>query len=130
MHVKSFEAQSPPVGVVWKLGELDARSGGHGSRVVKISDRGWCVTSSCPVPLKIRRVGERCTLNLSRVQTTSRWCVVAARRGGCQLRCPPRHLTMVQNYELPVCVIKSPQASVIWKVWSRLKCRPSLETMA
>ncbi|GFV48205.1 hypothetical protein TNCV_2345061 [Trichonephila clavipes] len=32
------------------------------------------VTSSSPVPLKTRRVGERCTLNLSRAQTTSRWC--------------------------------------------------------
>ncbi|GFS95205.1 hypothetical protein TNCV_2705431 [Trichonephila clavipes] len=31
------------------------------------------VTSSSPVPLKIRRVGERCTLNLSRAQTFTRW---------------------------------------------------------
>ncbi|GFX84671.1 hypothetical protein TNCV_724781 [Trichonephila clavipes] len=30
------------------------------------------VTSSSPVPLKTRRVGERCTLNLSRAQTSSR----------------------------------------------------------
>ncbi|GFT24435.1 uncharacterized protein TNCV_3252631 [Trichonephila clavipes] len=27
-----------------------------------------------------------------------RWCGVVVRRGGCQLRCRPRHLTMVQNY--------------------------------
>ncbi|GFT46449.1 uncharacterized protein TNCV_440971 [Trichonephila clavipes] len=40
------------------------------------------VTSSTPVPLKTRRVGEKCTLNLSRAQTTSRWCGVAVRRGG------------------------------------------------
>ncbi|GFX67433.1 uncharacterized protein TNCV_178371 [Trichonephila clavipes] len=56
------------------------------------------VTSSSPVPLKNRRVGQRCTLNLSRAETSSRWCGVVVRRGGCQLRCRPRHLTMVQNY--------------------------------
>ncbi|GFT30425.1 uncharacterized protein TNCV_2377161 [Trichonephila clavipes] len=39
-------------------------------------------TSSSPVPLKTRRVGERCTLNLSRAQTSSRWCGVVVRRGG------------------------------------------------
>ncbi|GFX95256.1 hypothetical protein TNCV_848471 [Trichonephila clavipes] len=33
-------------------------------------------TSSSPVPLKTRRVGQRCTLNLSRAQTFSRWCGV------------------------------------------------------
>ncbi|GFW57396.1 uncharacterized protein TNCV_543101 [Trichonephila clavipes] len=48
------------------------------------------VTSSSPVPLKTRRVGQRCTLNLSRAG-------VVVRRGGCKLRCRPRHLTMVQN---------------------------------
>ncbi|GFT19915.1 uncharacterized protein TNCV_4993461 [Trichonephila clavipes] len=56
------------------------------------------VTSSSPVPLKTRRVGQRCTLNLSRAETSSRWCGVVVRRWGCQLRCRPRHLTMVQNY--------------------------------
>ncbi|GFV84186.1 uncharacterized protein TNCV_3038461 [Trichonephila clavipes] len=40
------------------------------------------VTSSSPVPLKTRRVGKRCTLNLSRAQTSSRWCGVIVRRGG------------------------------------------------
>ncbi|GFU72267.1 uncharacterized protein TNCV_2313481 [Trichonephila clavipes] len=55
------------------------------------------VTGSSPVPLKTRRVGQRCTLNLSRAETSSRWCGVVVRRGGCQLRCRPRHLTMVQN---------------------------------
>ncbi|GFS92653.1 uncharacterized protein TNCV_1160971 [Trichonephila clavipes] len=39
------------------------------------------VTSSSPVPLKIRRVGQRCTLNLSRAETSSRWCGVVVRRG-------------------------------------------------
>ncbi|GFX28278.1 uncharacterized protein TNCV_1125321 [Trichonephila clavipes] len=39
------------------------------------------VTSSSPVPLKTRRVGQRCTLNLSRAETSSRWCGVVVRRG-------------------------------------------------
>ncbi|GFX48933.1 uncharacterized protein TNCV_2797241 [Trichonephila clavipes] len=39
------------------------------------------VTSSSPVPLKTRRVGQRCTLNLSRAETFSRWCGVVVRRG-------------------------------------------------
>ncbi|GFU60306.1 uncharacterized protein TNCV_3404501 [Trichonephila clavipes] len=56
--------------------------------------------SSNLVPLKTRRVGERCTKNLFRAQTSSRWCGVVARRGGCQLRCRLCYLTMVQNYEL------------------------------
>ncbi|GFW38117.1 uncharacterized protein TNCV_601931 [Trichonephila clavipes] len=66
----------------------------------------WCryrivaclVMSSSPVPLKTRRVGQRCTLNLSRAETSSRWCGVVVRRVECQLRCHSRHLTMVQNY--------------------------------
>ncbi|GFS61552.1 hypothetical protein TNCV_4312421 [Trichonephila clavipes] len=36
--------------------------------------------SSSPVPLKTRRVGQRCTLNLSRAETSSRWCGVVVRR--------------------------------------------------
>ncbi|GFV79017.1 uncharacterized protein TNCV_3687241 [Trichonephila clavipes] len=39
------------------------------------------VTSSSPVTLKSRRVGQRCTLNLSRAETSSRWCGVLVRRG-------------------------------------------------
>ncbi|GFV95702.1 uncharacterized protein TNCV_1727521 [Trichonephila clavipes] len=53
--------------------------------------------SSNPVPLKTRRVGEQCTLNVSRAQTSSRWYGVVVRREGYQLKCCPRHLTMVQN---------------------------------
>ncbi|GFV38403.1 uncharacterized protein TNCV_4958461 [Trichonephila clavipes] len=59
------------------------------------------VTSSSPIPLKTHRVGDRCTLNLSRAQTSSRWYGVVVRKGSAQLgqlRCRPRHLTMVQNY--------------------------------
>ncbi|GFU77150.1 general transcription factor II-I repeat domain-containing protein 2A [Trichonephila clavipes] len=40
------------------------------------------VTSSTPVPLKTRHVGQRCTLNLSRAETSSCWCGVVVRRGG------------------------------------------------
>ncbi|GFU26156.1 uncharacterized protein TNCV_5105991 [Trichonephila clavipes] len=40
------------------------------------------VTSSSPVPLKTCRVEQRCTLNLSRAETSSRWCGVVVRRGG------------------------------------------------
>ncbi|GFV56989.1 hypothetical protein TNCV_1678701 [Trichonephila clavipes] len=39
------------------------------------------VTSSSPVPIKTRRVVQRCTLNLSRVETPSRWCGVVVRIG-------------------------------------------------
>ncbi|GFU82407.1 uncharacterized protein TNCV_2462901 [Trichonephila clavipes] len=40
------------------------------------------VTSSSPIPLKTHRVGQRCTINLSRAETSSRWCDVVVRRGG------------------------------------------------
>ncbi|GFW78312.1 uncharacterized protein TNCV_4123811 [Trichonephila clavipes] len=40
------------------------------------------VTSSSLIPLKIHRVEQRCTLNLSRAQTSSRWCGVVVSRGG------------------------------------------------
>ncbi|GFX54473.1 uncharacterized protein TNCV_1586581 [Trichonephila clavipes] len=71
-------------------------------------DRGWlCRTSSSPVPLKTRRVGQRCTLNLSS-ETSSLWCDVVVRRGGAELRCRPRHLTMVQN---AWSIAKSPRAA-------------------
>ncbi|GFT86381.1 uncharacterized protein TNCV_3258921 [Trichonephila clavipes] len=73
---------------------------GIGSLVVKVSDLGCLLTSSVPVPLKTRRVEALCMFNLSRPQTSSRWCDVVVWRGECQLRCGPRHLTMVQNYEV------------------------------
>ncbi|GFV53151.1 hypothetical protein TNCV_756611 [Trichonephila clavipes] len=56
--------------------------GGRGSRVVKVLDHGRHVTSSNPVPLKTRRVRQRCTLNLYRAETSSRWCGVVVRRVG------------------------------------------------
>ncbi|GFX83643.1 uncharacterized protein TNCV_325921 [Trichonephila clavipes] len=37
------------------------------------------VTNSSPLPLNTRRVGRRCTLNLSRAQTSSIWCGLEGR---------------------------------------------------
>ncbi|GFT97440.1 hypothetical protein TNCV_1628671 [Trichonephila clavipes] len=59
MLIKSVETQSP----CWS---------GCGSLVDKVLDRGWLVSSSNPVPLKTCLLGEQCTLNLSRAQTSSR----------------------------------------------------------
>ncbi|GFX40469.1 uncharacterized protein TNCV_1412791 [Trichonephila clavipes] len=64
----------------------------------RIMDHGRLVMSSSPVPLKTRRVWQRCSLYLSRAETSSRWYGVVVRRGWCQIRCRPRHLTMAQRY--------------------------------
>ncbi|GFT98152.1 hypothetical protein TNCV_789661 [Trichonephila clavipes] len=55
---------------------------GSGSPVDKVSDHGRHVMSSSPVPLKTRRVGERCTLNLSRAQTSSSGAMWKLGEGG------------------------------------------------
>ncbi|GFV81462.1 hypothetical protein TNCV_51861 [Trichonephila clavipes] len=89
-----------PEGGVWKFGEgvtalvksssLDHGSKLRGSSLIPLEATAVAVqyrivtcliTSSSPVPLKTRRVGQRCTLNLSRAQTSSRWCGVVVRRG-------------------------------------------------
>ncbi|GFU38292.1 hypothetical protein TNCV_2432891 [Trichonephila clavipes] len=62
-------------GAVWSMEHTQQiQFGDCGSPVVKVSDHGWHVMSSSPVPLKTRRVGQRCTLNPSRAETSSRWC--------------------------------------------------------
>ncbi|GFX29636.1 uncharacterized protein TNCV_4777081 [Trichonephila clavipes] len=81
--------------MMWKFGEWEISSSvlDHGlklqdHKVAAVAE--WyryrtvaCfVTGSSPVPLKTRRVGQRCTLNLSRAETSSRWCGVVVRRGG------------------------------------------------
>ncbi|GFW19886.1 hypothetical protein TNCV_3561891 [Trichonephila clavipes] len=71
MHVKYVEGQT-----FSRLCGVE----GCGSPVVKVSDHGRHVMSSSPVPIKTRRVGQRCTLNLSRVETSSHG--VTVRRGG------------------------------------------------
>ncbi|GFT03889.1 uncharacterized protein TNCV_1730711 [Trichonephila clavipes] len=63
-------------------GRIRQRSEGCGSPEVKVSDHGRHFMSSNPVPLKTRRVGQQCTLNLSRAETSSRWCGVVVKRGG------------------------------------------------
>ncbi|GFV84466.1 uncharacterized protein TNCV_5007281 [Trichonephila clavipes] len=50
---------------------LSVIAGGCGSLVVKVSDHARHVMSLSPVPLKTRRVGKLCKLNLSRAQTSS-----------------------------------------------------------
>ncbi|GFX44165.1 hypothetical protein TNCV_4119611 [Trichonephila clavipes] len=55
---------------------------GSGSPVVKVSDHGRYVMSSSTVPLKTRRVGQLCTLNLLRAEASSRWCGLVVRLWG------------------------------------------------
>ncbi|GFV68965.1 hypothetical protein TNCV_3988821 [Trichonephila clavipes] len=77
-----YEMDALVRGIKFNLREgLRINPGGCGRPVVKVSDHGWLVRSSSPVPVKTRRVGQRCTLNLSRVQTSSCWCGVIVRRG-------------------------------------------------
>ncbi|GFU18494.1 hypothetical protein TNCV_3787541 [Trichonephila clavipes] len=59
------------------------------------------------VPQKTHRVGQRCTLNLSRAEISSRWCGVVVRRGF-QLRCRPRHLTI---FKISRSITKSPRVA-------------------
>ncbi|PRD35321.1 UNVERIFIED_CONTAM: hypothetical protein NCL1_11868 [Trichonephila clavipes] len=61
---------------------LRAVKSGRGSLVVKVLDRGWHVIEFDPSTSKDPLCRERCTLNLSRAQTSSRWCGVVVRRGG------------------------------------------------
>ncbi|GFX18437.1 uncharacterized protein TNCV_4307371 [Trichonephila clavipes] len=71
---------------------------GCGSPVVKVSNHGRHVMSSIPVPLKTRRVGQRCTLNLSRAETSSRWC--GASFFTPFLECLKKKLTLQETLEL------------------------------
>ncbi|GFU34371.1 uncharacterized protein TNCV_1991571 [Trichonephila clavipes] len=47
--------------------------------IQKVSDRGLPGHEFDPSTTKDRRVGQRCTLNLSRAETSSRWCGVVVR---------------------------------------------------
>ncbi|GFS64857.1 hypothetical protein TNCV_2000731 [Trichonephila clavipes] len=55
---------------------------GCGSPVLKVSDHDRHAMNLSPVPLKIRLLGQRCTLSLPRAKTSFRWCDVVVRRGG------------------------------------------------
>ncbi|GFV44991.1 hypothetical protein TNCV_615811 [Trichonephila clavipes] len=82
-----YEAISVPQGSV----RLVKKTQGRSSTCDLLITKG--VTISSPVPLKTRRVGEICTLNVSRAQTSSCWSAEVVKRG--QLKDRPRHLTMV-----------------------------------
>ncbi|GFX68078.1 hypothetical protein TNCV_921791 [Trichonephila clavipes] len=66
---------------------------GYGSLVVKVSDCGCHVTSLSLVPLKTRRVGE--VMHAKFVESSN--VLLLVRGGGCQIRCHPCHLSMVQK---------------------------------
>ncbi|GFX15804.1 uncharacterized protein TNCV_1061261 [Trichonephila clavipes] len=80
LTVDDFVVVACVAGSVVEAGVDDSAVEGRSSPVVKISDHGRHVMSSIPVPLKTRRVGQRGTLNLSRTQTFSHWCVMVVRR--------------------------------------------------
>ncbi|GFT31989.1 hypothetical protein TNCV_3468431 [Trichonephila clavipes] len=51
------------------------------SSAVKVSDHGRNVMSSSLEPLKTRRVGKRCTLNLLRAQVSCLWYGMVVKKG-------------------------------------------------
>ncbi|GFW58320.1 hypothetical protein TNCV_2634941 [Trichonephila clavipes] len=61
---------------IFNPASLARKKAGHVSSVPKRK------SGPVQVPQKTRRVGERCTLNLSRAQMSARWCGVVARKGG------------------------------------------------
>ncbi|GFY28338.1 uncharacterized protein TNCV_4396701 [Trichonephila clavipes] len=93
LHQLKYEVMSVPQGSVHLVKKTQERKSLTCYLLITKS-----VTSSSPVPLKTHRVGERCTLNLSIAQTSSCWSGEVVKRG--QLKYHPRHLTMVQNYEV------------------------------
>ncbi|GFU30130.1 uncharacterized protein TNCV_1925401 [Trichonephila clavipes] len=82
-HQLKYETLSVPQGSVRLVKKTQERKS---STCYLLITKG--VTSSSPVPLKTRRVWGRCTLNLSRVQTSSCWSGVVVKRG--QLKYRPR----------------------------------------
>ncbi|GFY05255.1 uncharacterized protein TNCV_2207011 [Trichonephila clavipes] len=109
------------------------------------------VMGSNPAPLKTRRVGQRCTLNLSRAETSSRWCGVVVRRGGCQLSSPVIKVSdhgshVMSSSPVPLnthrlgkrCTLHLPRAQtssrwcgvVVRRRRCQLRCRPRHLTLA
>ncbi|GFV43796.1 uncharacterized protein TNCV_1658421 [Trichonephila clavipes] len=76
LHQLKYEAISVPQGSVHLVKKTQERKS---STCYLLITKG--VTSSSPVPLKIRRAGERCSLNLSRAQTPSCWSDAVVKRG-------------------------------------------------
>ncbi|GFY23557.1 uncharacterized protein TNCV_1038561 [Trichonephila clavipes] len=76
LHQLKYEAISVPQGSVHLVKKTQERKS---STCYLLITKG--VTSSSPVPLKVSRVRERCSLNLSRAQTSSCWSGVVVKRG-------------------------------------------------
>ncbi|GFX75752.1 uncharacterized protein TNCV_2237241 [Trichonephila clavipes] len=93
LHQLKYEVISVPKGSVRLVKKTQERK--SSARYLLITK---CVTSLSPVPLKTRRVGKECMLNLSRAQTSSCWSGVVVKSG--QVKYRPHHLTMAQNYEI------------------------------
>ncbi|GFX43237.1 uncharacterized protein TNCV_2389451 [Trichonephila clavipes] len=67
-------------GAVWSMGHTQQKVAAV-AEWYRYRTVACFVTGSSPVPLKTRRVGQRCTLALSRAETSSHWCGVVVRRG-------------------------------------------------
>ncbi|GFX75041.1 uncharacterized protein TNCV_1846131 [Trichonephila clavipes] len=76
LHQIKYEALSVPRGSIHLVKKTQERKS---STCYLWITKG--VTSSSPVPLKIHRVGKRCSLNLSRAQTSSCWSDVVVKGG-------------------------------------------------
>ncbi|GFS96258.1 uncharacterized protein TNCV_16361 [Trichonephila clavipes] len=76
LHQLKYEAMSVPQGSVHIVKKTQERKSSTCYLLITKD-----VTSSSPVPLKIRRVGKRCSLNLSRSQMSSCWSDVVVKRG-------------------------------------------------
>ncbi|GFW89090.1 hypothetical protein TNCV_2685241 [Trichonephila clavipes] len=80
---------------------LFPRWSGRASLVVKVLDCGWLVTSS-RAQHHLKDPQCRGAMHVKSVQSSNVlplvWCDVVVRKEGFQLRCSPRHLTMIQNY--------------------------------
>ncbi|GFT49657.1 uncharacterized protein TNCV_3367951 [Trichonephila clavipes] len=83
LHQLKYDAISIPQGSVRLVKKTQERKS---STCYLLITKG--IMSSSPVPLKIHRVRERCTLNHSRAQTSSCWSGEVVKRG--QLKYRPR----------------------------------------
>ncbi|GFW34530.1 uncharacterized protein TNCV_1463811 [Trichonephila clavipes] len=100
LHQLKYEAISVPQGSVRLVKKTQGRKG---STCYLLITKG--VTSSSPVPLKTRRSWGRCTLNLSRAQTSSCWSGVVVKIR--QLKYHPRQ----SWFKITRSVSKSPRVA-------------------
>ncbi|GFV31966.1 hypothetical protein TNCV_4195281 [Trichonephila clavipes] len=78
------------------------------------------VTSSSSVLLKTRRVGQRCTLNLPKVETPSHWCGVPDGHGyelvsSVRALVPQKFSVEEELMHVKHVEVKSPHVGVMWK---------------